>query len=273
MIVVFRRIKEAAGRVTGTEWLLVAVEGLLVFLGIVAAFQLQEWATDRREAKQMERISHGLLEEARTAVALIWQNMETRREPLERAQQIAAKLAAGQCPSEAEMVDLRFAEVFDPIDPPSGVYDELVAGAGLSAIDDSNARLGIDFYRNARAIYLNQLANFRDNSWRILRENDPDVSIIYDDAAQSDMRIEFDLNALCRDREFADRVNYVVRDQTFFQHRYRNDLFENAAFMCVALADMEGTTCTGAWMKDVLPPSAAQLIEERGRARLEESDL
>lgn len=47
MISIIRRIRAAAGRVTATEWLLVALEGFLVFLGIFAAFQLEQWAEDR----------------------------------------------------------------------------------------------------------------------------------------------------------------------------------------------------------------------------------
>lgn len=47
MIIILRRIRAATGRVTATEWILVAVEGFLVFLGIFAAIQLEQWAEDR----------------------------------------------------------------------------------------------------------------------------------------------------------------------------------------------------------------------------------
>ncbi|MCM8558341.1 hypothetical protein [Sphingomicrobium sediminis] len=273
MITLLRRLRRNAGEIRGPEWLLLGIETIAVIAGILVAFQLQEWATDRREKAQLDRISDGLLEEARTAVALIWQDVEQRQPGIDQGIRVAQMLNAGQCPTQADLEGLRILEVYAGIDPPSGVYDELVAGAGLSALPSSTARLGIDFYRNARATYQFQLINFRDNRWPLLVPDDPDVSIAFDPESSSDMRVEFDLESLCNDQEFSDRFNYVLRNQHFFQRRYRMDLFENAAFMCVALADMQGEQCYDSWMRDVLDAETGALVEERGRARLEEADI
>ena len=63
MITIIRRIRAAAGRVTATEWILVAVEGFLVFLGIYAAFQLEQWAEDRGWQSKVEASKAALRDE------------------------------------------------------------------------------------------------------------------------------------------------------------------------------------------------------------------
>lgn len=63
MIIILRRIRAAVGRVAATEWLLVALEGFLVFLGIFAAFQLEQWAEDRGWQRKTEASKAALREE------------------------------------------------------------------------------------------------------------------------------------------------------------------------------------------------------------------
>lgn len=274
MIHLIRRLRDSAREVRPSDWLLVAVEGLLVFVGIVAAFQLQEWATDRREQRQIDRMTHALLGEARTAVALIWNHVDTWRTALEKAEGVAETLSAGNCPTNEQMADLHMLDFYDTVDPPTGVYDELVANAGLSALDEGGGRLGLDFYYNQRNFYLNENNNFREQAWKLVREDDPAARIVYDANALLSRRVEYDMDALCANPEFSDRVNQVVSNQAVFQKLLREPYFTDAAFMCVALAQDLGQRCGDAeWFREVVGEDNIEMIERVGRERQEQVDL
>ncbi|WP_343345275.1 hypothetical protein WJT74_12040 [Sphingomicrobium sp. XHP0239] len=274
MIVLWRRIRGAVGGIGPTEWAMLAIETLAVVGGIVIAFQLQEWASDRREARQVDRISAALLEEARTATAFIWQNVRSWRETIEEGEAVAATLAAGECPSAEALAALQRLDHYDTVDPPSGVYDELVATAGLSSLEDPSARLGVDFYRNARSFYLAENDNFRAQRWQIVREDDPAVRIVRDADADLGKRVEIDPERVCADPEFSDRVAKIVGDQAYFQELLRELYFTDAAFMCVALAHSLGQKCSDPeWFKAVVGEEDARMIDRVGRERQQQVDL
>ncbi|MCJ8191389.1 hypothetical protein [Sphingomicrobium aestuariivivum] len=271
MIVLWRKVRSAVGGIGPTEWALLAIEGVIVFLSIFAAFQLSEFAENRRDAARLGRIEAQLLEEARTALGLIWRRTSQREEELPLARSAARDLAAGRCPDDAAFQSLWSVQLYEMIDPPSGVYDELVNSVGVSALS-ADARLAVDFYRNSLNYVKGQLPNFRSQE-EFLRPEDPRLAV---HASGSDegrgMRMVFDREAYCADREFADAVNFAVRNQAVFQ-RYRNDLLDDAAFLCVVLAEEQGRKCTGEWVEQLIPDDARADIERRGRARWEAADL
>ena len=274
MLVLWHRIRGAVSGIGPTEWALLAIEGVIVFLSIVAAFQLTEWAADRREARQVDRISAALLDEARTATAFIWRNVDGWRHTIEDAEAVAATLAEGRCPSAQALSALQRLDHYDTVDPPSGVYDELVATAGLSSLKDPGARLGIDFYRNARAFYLAENDNFRAQKWQLVRENESAVRIVRDADADLGKRIEVDAQAACADPEFSDRVAKIVGDPAFFHRMLRELYFTDAAFMCVALAESQGENCSDPeWFRAVVGDDDAEMIDRVGRRRRDDVDF
>ncbi|WP_265587689.1 hypothetical protein [Sphingomicrobium arenosum] len=272
MIALIRRLRTSAREVRPSDWLLVAIEGVIVFISIFAAFQLSEYAEDRRDAARLGRIEAQLLEEARTAMGLVWQRTSQRDEELPLARSAARDLAEGRCPDDAAFQSLWAVQLYEMIDPPSGVYDELVNSVGVSALS-ADARLAVDFYRNSLNYAKGQLPNFRSQE-DLLRPEDPRLTVRDSGSDKgSGLEMIFDRESYCADREFADVVNFAVRNQAVFQ-RYRNDLLDDAAFLCVVLAEEQGRKCTGEWVEQLIPDATTRAeLERRGRARWDEADL
>lgn len=274
MIVIFRRIREAAGRVTGTEWLLVAVEGLLVFVGIVAAFQLQEWATDRREEREIERTMREMVEESRIGIVFIDQRVREFASYLERSNAAALQLGQGQCPAADGFAAFENLEFFPPLEPPHAVYDELVAGVGLSAIPDYDARFAISVYRQqfdmmrANNVRFNDLERFTDVG--DVRQS-LDFTLETGEDRLNFVDTDYDRDALCADRTFRNRVAWASRAQNVVQG-WREELLGRAAYMCQALADQVGEQCLNAVYTDLLGKERAEEIAAMGettRARFD----
>ena len=271
MIVILRRIRQAAGRVTGTDWVLVAVEGLLVFLGIVAAFQLQEWAEDRREARQVERLLGQLLDETRTGLQdLIYFNRGGASGV--RAMRAAqAELDAGRCP--ADMSHVGFIGLLKVrVSPTRPAFEELVNTVGLSAVPDSDVRAAMLAYDYQQSAYVLALEDFEPPT--IVDRDDPRARLRLESTGVDDdpLTLEFpgiwverfksafdyDREALCADRAFAQRHAHALYFLEAIQGM-RADTIVRTADLCLRLADHLDTDCFGGTLADLDPKIVARL--------------
>lgn len=270
MIVVFRRIKAAAGRVTGTEWLLVAVEGLLVFVGILAAFQLQEWAEDRREGRALDRLMDRLFEEAQLLVVDLNNHVVSFDQITKDADERAIMISEGQCPPAEAWRNLRFVEFYPAVTPPTAVYDEMIATVGQSAIPDYDVRFALTKARSSLDFLSAQNEHFR-RSVELIADDDDRLSITYrrleedttDIGDGSDaIAMTYDREALCADNAFRKRLMHVTRNQRRMQ-QYRVAAAEDAAYMCRALGSMIGRKCFDPIMADLLGEERATHLAKR----------
>lgn len=240
MIVVFRRIRAAAGRVTGTEWVLVFVEGLLVFLGIVAAFQLEQWADTRRETKARHDLMERLTVEAEANVRLL-RNESAHYEEVTRSVSdlIDRWLKDGQCPTDEIVLISQIPTLRDE----TVVYDEMIGAGGLSLLPDNNVREAIADYHSMRQFYVGQQALMRD-----FQAQNPLVDSLVDIGFRSGVNADGDIEILlpqegrCDDPRATTKIMVVAAAFTRLQE-WRATLANRAIRKCAVLADRVGRDC------------------------------
>ena len=145
------------------NWLAVAIEFLIVILGVVIGLQISIWAQARADAERETLMLTRLHGEAETNVRYFTQQVEARRDNDARRDVLIQSLLAG----DFETVDPRAmvggvfsaSNVVDPT-PSRVVYDEIVS-AGLTS------RIGDETMRIALAEYWSEIDRLRaDNAWR-----------------------------------------------------------------------------------------------------------
>ena len=243
MIVIFRRIREAAGRVTGTEWLLVLVEGLLVFLGIVAAFELEQWAQQQREKKDHAQMLNRLVDEAEETVANLIEDRDRFATTLEQARaEMNGWFNHGTCPAGAIFISR-----FHPtLRVPTSAYEEMIGSGGLSSLPSAAVRSAVARFHGQRRYYEGQLDYFRDSVSADGQELfDLGFRQGYDaqQAGSGSYVMARDPDASCDDDRLKWQLASMMSDFEKMQS-YRNDLARDAVTMCVVVADAAGRVCS-----------------------------
>lgn len=275
MIALLRRLRSTAGEIRAAEWMLLTIETVAVVGGILIAFELEQWATDRREAKAVDRTMRELLEEARYNVtyynemALVYEGFLTRAKPH------LDELATGSCPSAEGFRRIDALQTFPPIEPRQGVYDELVAGEGLSSLPSKDARWAISLYQQQLAVMRSDRAAATGQRMAdIIPLDDPRQSIVFapnPDDPYDAIDVEYDIAALCADKGLRNRAAFVARAQSITQY-WRNDLLGRSIYMCQALADAVGEDCFGGIPKAVISRERALELEPMGEEVRERFD-
>ena len=119
------------------DWTMVAIEFVMVVVGVLLGFQINDWGTGRSQATLRQEASERLLEEAERDVAYIRQatdyeqtNVETLRSLLD-GKDGALRSAADRSTLSKRLVSVRSMVA---LAPPSAVYDDIVSSGELSKI-------------------------------------------------------------------------------------------------------------------------------------------
>ncbi|WP_265587691.1 hypothetical protein [Sphingomicrobium arenosum] len=255
MIALIRRLRASAREVRPSDWLLVAIEGVIVFISIFAAFQLTEWATDRREARQVDRLMKRLLVESADALAQVELHTVAAIETAREASDAARLLSRGRCPTSYGDLDaFGFGGWFAA--PSTPAYDEMLNGVGLSALPPrmhgplSSYRANLDwmdenFGRASQPITFFEPDN-RHVRVRYLDEVDgsgrEDMATAETQGRAATTRRDYDIEGLCADTDF--REGYIAAAQLYERYlAIRNDNVIAVANACHALAAQVGEPC------------------------------
>ena len=248
MIAVLRRLRDTAGKIRATEWLLLGIETLAVVVGILIAFELEQWADDRREAREVDRTMRELLEEARYDVIHFDQAVRMFDSWIDDAKPHLETLAEGGCPPAAGFEAIARMEIFPPVEPPQSVYDELVAGKGLSSLPSSEARIAVSIYQQQLAVMRSDRNNATSGQRpeTIVPADDPRLSLYPKPDNPNDFydvtRIDYDAEALCTDKGVRNRAVWIGGAQRIV-NGWRKDALGRAVNMCQALGDVVGEPC------------------------------
>lgn len=241
MIVVFRRIKAAAGRVTGTEWVLVLVEGLLVFLGIFAAFQLQEWADARREAKARHDLMERLTVEAESNVRFLREQRDGYDREIELVSEpIEEWVRTDRCPD----ANISIIGQIPTLQDKTVVYDEMIGAGGLALLPDDTVRKAIADYHAMRKFYVGQQELMRDTQAQV-----PLVQYLMDIGFEASVGEEGQVGIVRNPARSCDDMRAktaIVANTMFFVrlHQWRTVLADRAIEKCAVLANRVGRQCT-----------------------------
>jgi hypothetical protein len=242
-MLLLRRVGDAFRGIEGREWALLALETLGVVVGILVAFELNEWASSRSQTAQHNRLMQRLHEESEIDLIVIRSFRDDLAKMLKSEQAFAVELAVGKCPADQEFQAITTLPLMPALTVPTSVYQEMMGAGGLSSIDRKDVRETVaQFYGNLEWTQ-RQIDYFRSAPVKPLQEDDARVITRFDPKAEEPEVSTFNGRALCKDQGFRNRVASATRAHTVFVSFY-DGMLENAISMCVRLGDSVGEKCT-----------------------------
>lgn len=237
---VLRRITQALRR---QDWAVFSVEFALVIIGVVLAFQINEYANGRQARHERAVATERLLVEAEEDVAYLKQALIMQRRLVADLNFALSRIQSGQWVSveQAQMTrGLSLAKRAPPLAPPSSVYDDLVASGVFGKIGNAELRSAIAKYRatlqfsaEARATLTRDMPDLEDF---------PSLRYSFSLAGKSRTKLEVDYPGLLRDRLLQEKLALLADNQrTFLGLRQR--ALKDAAVMCVELGRFVNKSC------------------------------
>lgn len=241
MIALWRRVRGAVGGIGDTEWALLGLELIGVVGGILIAFQLQEWAENRREDRDRVRLTKRLMEESQSNVEWAVRYQLGLLEQADAARPFTEKIATLQCPTETEFREARLVTMYPPLQVQRVVLDELASGVGLSGLKDRKLARLVGAYQAENEQRQLQVEIFRSNA-QLVDRNAPYSDVTYDQA-DDDFVFHTDMAALCADprvrRNAAEALENKIRFAAFMRHSAGA-----ALALCEALGEKLGKACS-----------------------------
>lgn len=254
MIALLRRLRSTAGEIRAAEWMLLTIETVAVVGGILIAFELEQWAEDRREARSVERLLERMLEETRGSVTHYEFHSRQDSEKLSHAQANAMSFAQGRCPADFSRIEEVDSRVSDP--PRSAALTELIEVVGLSAIPDENLKNALSGYHYANGKFYSNMDRFQREMRPVIARDDRRRLIALDsDVASQDNHLTsmltgtpqlisatYDRERLCEDEAFKQR--YLASTQQLLEvNAMRLDMLILSLRVCEQIAERLGQEC------------------------------
>lgn len=238
---ILRRISESLRR---QDWLMVAIEFVLVVVGVLLGFQINNWGNERTAEKARAEATERLLDEAEQDVAYLRATVKEQGQRSANMNFALQRIEAGQlAPADYD----RFAmglfglEGTVPIAPPSSVYQDIVSSGTLAQIGDAELRAKVGQY-HASLAFEDRVQSQIQNSMPLVIKY-PAITLRYHAKGNlGQTALTFDFNGVKADAEL--RKELVRTGQT---HRYlllmRQQALSDAIAMCVALGEAVGRRC------------------------------
>jgi hypothetical protein len=236
-------VKRVAKALRRQDWATVAIEFLLVVAGVLLAFQISAWATERAARSERAAATERLLDEAEATVAY-FRGRSAMQAGLSHDLDYALshiQKNTWHSADEGRMTRalLRIINASAP-SPPSSVYDDMVASGAFGKVGDAKLRTSIANYRatleyQSRAVdYLRQRVP--------AYENYPAFRYVFAQNARRRVRLEVDFPALMQDSELQESLALVAGGQLQILRAGQRTL-RDAAKMCLELGRVVGRPC------------------------------
>lgn len=243
------RIRAAFASLTGADWALQFVRFVAVVAGILIAFALDGWNSNRLEKIREDRLMERLLEESERGTLYLRDRLEMTSERLLGWQRLAISLSDNRCPAADAWPGLHLIDRFPSVTPPIAVANETASSIG--DLNQPELREALAGYR-ARLNFLQAETRSFDGSMTLLDPGDPRYSLDYEPSAEETVVSSYNRTALCRDRAFRDRLILAVRDQQRMTDELAR-LRDDAVRLCTSTAGAIGRECRPGG--DALTPS------------------
>jgi hypothetical protein len=242
-MIIFRRAGEAFKRVEDREWLLLALETLGVLIGILVAFELQQWGAQRDQAAKHHELMERLFEESLDDVSALRGLRDALKPIVSREQAFAVTLAKSECPSNDAYQAITTLSMYPAITVPTSVYQELMGAGGLSPIERKDVREKLGQFHGDLDWSEKQVDYFRTVRIDPLSNSDPRQRTHFDPTADEPEVSTFDGPRLCHDEVFKSRVAKATRAHMVYMGYVQGPL-QDAINVCLRLGDSLGHQCT-----------------------------
>jgi hypothetical protein len=251
-MILFRQVSESFRQIEGREWALLFLETLGVLVGILLAFELQEWASRRSEAGKHEELMDRLFEESQRDVAELRDDRDRMRAQVKAETEFATLLSRGKCPPAGLWNATSTVGFYPAFQAPRTVYRELMGAGGLSSIGDPVTRKEIANFNASLEWSESQNDYFRSLNVvsQVVPPQDPRLHLRLDPAADEPEVASFNREALCADQAFRNRMIDAARNHMVAQ-TWHDGVTSQAIFMCAALGENVGRRCTPSFGGDL----------------------
>jgi len=221
------------------NWTAVALDFVIVVVGVLFAFQITAWNTAREERTRGDAALTALLSESRDSIdylentiARVDNTITAQRASIEAL--IAGRIPAGMTPEDF-VNGVTLIRIFVPPNPPRSTYDSLIANGDINLIKDPAVM-------PALARYYASVATTQDYATRLAAANSgdyhPAIISIYDPSSENFRRQDADFATLAADPQFLEDSVDILRDVSAVQTS-RRELLETAR-------DTYATICSAA---------------------------
>lgn len=241
-MILFKRVRESFRHIEDREWMLLFLETLGVLVGILVAFELQEWAQRRADAAKHDQIMDRLFEESEQDVASLRQIRDLLLAQSKKEVAFATELSGGKCPPRPLWDAVGTVQMLPSLDVPRSVYGELMGSGGLSSIPDGRVRKAIALFNSELAWSEGQIDYFRGHRPDPVPFTDKRLRLRYDSTAEEPEQAEYDRIALCADPAFRNSMVSAVRNHKVFAG-YHHGMTLWAINMCGVLGASLNRRC------------------------------
>lgn len=241
-MILFKRVNESFRHIEGREWALLFLETFGVIVGILLAFELQEWASRRNEAAKHRQLMERLFEESKLDVGILRDWRENLRDMISAEKKFATEISQGKCPAEADWEGVETLGMMPAIAAPTSVYEELKGAGGLSSVESLPVRVELANFHSQLEWVRGQIEYFRSNRVDVVETSDPRITTKVDFNREEPEYSTYERGALCADHGFRNRVAAATRAHVVYAG-YFSAMTDYAISMCATLADSLGTSC------------------------------
>ena len=245
-MILFRRVGDSFRHIEDREWVLLVLETLGVLVGILLAFELQEWASNRSAAAKHHEMMDRLFEESEQDVGSLREIRDILIAQSKTEVEFAVQLSAGKCPPKEMWSAVGTVQMLPSFDLPRSVYTEIMGSGGLSSIPDPRIRKSIAIFNSELTWSEGQIDYFRGHRPDPVPVSDTRVRLRYDPNSDEPEVAEYDRAALCADPAFRNQMVSAARNHKVFAS-YHDGVTLWAVNMCGVLGESMGRRCEPAF--------------------------
>jgi hypothetical protein len=237
---IVKRLTQALKR---QDWALVGIEFVLVVVGVLLAFQINEWASEREARNERNAATERLLEEAEQNVAYVRLGMSLQQKSIDELGYALGQVQAGQwrTADQQRMVSgLQAVTMVLPLAPPSAVYDDLLASGVFGKIGDVRLRSAIARYRATLKFHDDVVGYFRATMPTL--EDHAALHYRFNPGGRRRVRLDVDFQALANDQLLQEKLALLADGQRVRLLITKRAL-KGASEMCVELGRFVGRAC------------------------------
>jgi hypothetical protein len=237
---ILKRVSESLKR---QDWTMVAIEFVLVVVGVLLAFQINDWASARSEARARRAATERLLEESERDIAHVKEGIGFMQKLVDDLHFALGKVVSGSwSPADERRMRNGFSNgrYMTAMVPPTSVYDDIVASGGFNSIGTPEVRAKISAF-HATLAYDERT---RQQFLPILRafEDIPAFTYRVDPLAKKPIKLTVDFHALAKDPAAQRHIALTAADQAGLLW-IRKRALSDAVSMCEALAQSLDRKC------------------------------
>ncbi|MEQ8557375.1 MAG: hypothetical protein RIB03_03575 [Henriciella sp.] len=235
-------LQRLATSIRKQDWFTVAIETLIVVLGVFLGIQLGNWNAARHARDTEQNALTLLLEEAENNVSYSELTIY-RASLLQQDREAALAKLSGETPVAGDPAQgMALMPVFRDMTPIHAAHDELAASGDIRLIRSADVRAAMSLYEGVVLFHDRARTEYMDRAQDILTLASPYMTLRYDLAAPLGYTAEVDWAAAGEDAQLMNAINRVMGEQVIFNER-RQIVLDHVRTLCEVLSQAAAKPC------------------------------